>query len=140
MSVKYKYDDLNNIIHVFPEKNLTLNLIEEYFNTILNDDKIKSEFVELVHFDIVTNFNYDSNVVIYLKSVLENLLIKKQPKGAIILAETDLQFGMARMFEMIMEGTYSIIAVKTKDNAVSEINKLLLDKNLTHSDIFSTTS
>ena len=125
VEVKFDYDNVNRMIHVYPGEWLALPLVRNYFNAILDDDNIEPGFVEIVHFDSIKSFDLSSNDAIELKGLATRIVEKKQQRGVIIIATSILQFGMARMMLTIVEGdAIPTIIVRSEEEAMLEADKL----------------
>lgn len=124
MTVQYQYDKKSNVIHVHPGECITLNSMTEYFNDILSDKNIRQGFIEVVSFDEVNEFNYSSNDAFSVKNLIEKVKSQKQNKGAVIVAKTDLQYGMARMLGTILDDYFPVAIVRSEDEIVSNVFKL----------------
>ena len=124
LTVQYRYDEKSKVVDVHPGESISLNSIRGYFGEILSDENVKPEFVEVVHFDEVRNFNYSSNEAFSVKSLIAEVVNQKQDKGAVFIAKSDLQYGMARMTQIILEDHFSISIVRSEDESKSEIIKL----------------
>ena len=124
MTVEFLYDKESKVIHVHPGECLSLNSMKEYFHKILADKNIDTGFVEVIHFDEVKEFNYSSNEVFLINDLITELVDKKDDKGAVIVAKSDLQYGMARMLSIILEDYFYVSIVRSENEVQLEIDKL----------------
>ena len=124
MTVEFLYDKESRVIHVHPGKCLSLNSMQEYFHKILADNNIEPGFIEVVHFDEVKEFNYSSNEAFLVTDLIKELVDKKDDKGAVIVAESDLQYGMARMLSTILEDYLPVSIVRSENKVKLEVDKL----------------
>ena len=124
MTVEYLYDKESKVVHVHPDECLSLNSMQEYFHKILADNNIESGFVEVVHFDEVKEFKYSSNEAFLVIDLIKELVDTKDDKGVVIIAKSDLQFGMARMLSTILEDYIFVSIVRSENKVKFEIDKL----------------
>ncbi len=108
MEIEYTYEAKRNIVNVYPPEVVSFDSIHNYVNAVLQDDKIKSGFSELIHFENVKTFNISASAVAEACNELKEFKRKKLYIEAIILAKTDLQFGMARMFHSYLSGQMEV--------------------------------
>ena len=55
MPIKYRYSSASNVVYTYGIGEVTPDELEEYFQKILVDSEIKSNFWEIVNTDDVTN-------------------------------------------------------------------------------------
>ena len=101
MPMNYKYNSELNIVDVFPEGEITIPEIEEYYREILNNDEISKGYVEVVYLDNVTKFHYTSVSFRAVLSSFNELFDKKQVEAIVCIAKSDLHYGIGRMMQII---------------------------------------
>lgn len=102
MAITRSYDTAANIVYVHPGECLTAQGMSTYFLDLLADDAIQPGFIEVVPFYEVTEFNLNSSDAMTIRRLFTRLEKEKSYGGAVVITKTDLQFGMARIFESLM--------------------------------------
>jgi hypothetical protein len=103
MPIIYQYDSPLNIIHVRPYGLLSLLDIGNYFNKVAKDPDIKTEIIEIVHFNNVKDFLFSSSEAIIIPKMYRKFKDKTKLKGTIFIGESDIHFGISRMLQNILE-------------------------------------
>ncbi len=103
MPVKYEYDQNSNIVHTRPYGELSTSEMKVYFKELINDDEIKTGFVEVVHFENVENFLFSSNEASSIFELYNKLKENKRLRATVYIGERDIHFGVARMLETLHE-------------------------------------
>ena len=129
MVVEYKYDKQSGIIYVYPGERLCFEDMRRYFQAIGSDETVKSGYVELVHFDQIKSFDMSADQAAQASELIKHMVDKKEEKAAVVIANTDLQYGMARMLSIILDDYFPVSIVRTKDEAMFEIDKLTSELN-----------
>ena len=124
LTVKYQYDEKSKIVYVHPGDCISLSSIEEYFSELLSDEGVRPEFVEVVYFDEVRDFNFSSDEALSVQRLIANFVNQKQYKGVVFIANNNLQYGMARMFGSILDEHLPVTIVRSEDESKTEIIKL----------------
>ena len=103
MSIPYDYDKKQNLVRWALRGVFTMDMLREYLEGVLEDDTIQPGFVEIAVFDGLeeVDSSYDDlrGLTIYWKRY-----IAKGCAGTILLAPTNLEFGLARMIQQILGG------------------------------------
>ena len=124
MTVEYLYDKESRVIHVHSGEILSLGSMQEYFHKIIIDNSIESDFVEVIHFDEVREFNYSSSEALLITALIKKLLDNKNDKGAVIIAKSDHQYAMARMLSTFLDDYFPVSIVRSENKVKLEIDKL----------------
>ena len=127
MPTKYEYDPYLNIINVFPYGELSPLDIVAYFEEIINDDQIKNGCIEVVHFHNIDNFLFSSNEASEIADLYVEVKERKNVVATILIGKTDLQFGLARMMELLLEmgiEEHAIYTVRSDEEADKVIKKM----------------
>ena len=103
MPIKYKYNSRSNIVDGFPEGEISIIEITNYYIDILNNDEISNDFIEVVHLDNVTDFQFSSQSFSDVTMSFKELLEKKRIKAIVCIGKTDLHYGIGRMMQTIFE-------------------------------------
>ena len=120
--VKYNYDPQKNIVTVYPNEALSVFDISEYVQQILADSNIKTGFIDLVDFQEVNDFQFTYKEALNFPAIFNDLINKKGYKGTIILTGSNLQFGVARMWSMIMDEHLNVHVVRSAEEAEKSID------------------
>lgn len=124
MPIKYDHDKNKNIVYSYPSGLVSMSDIAGYFNRLVEDPNVGSDFIEIVSLDEVTEFKFSYSEALQLPSIFSAVKKKKNHKGAILIGKKDFQFGMARMMSIISENDLKISVVRSKEDAEKEINIL----------------
>jgi hypothetical protein len=119
--VEYNYDPQKNIITVYPNEALSVLDISEYAQKILADSNIKTGFIDLVDFQEINDFQFTYKEATNFPAIFTDLINKKDHKGTIILTKSNLQFGIARMWSMIMDEYLDVHVARSVEEAEKSI-------------------
>ncbi len=103
MPMNYKYNSKSNIVDVFPEGEISIPEITNYYMDISNNDEISNDFVEVVHLDNVTDFLFSSQSFSGVTISFKKLLEKKRIKAIVCIGKTTLHYGIGRMMQTVFE-------------------------------------
>ncbi len=103
MPLNYKYNSKFNIVDAFPEGDISIPDITNYFMDISNDDEISNYFVEVVHLDNVTNFQFSYPSFSSVAMSFIELIKKKSVKAIVCIGKTDLHYGVGRLMQALYE-------------------------------------
>jgi hypothetical protein len=103
MTVSYEYDSALNIIHARPSDTLSIREIGSYFNDIMNERKIRQGIIEVVHFKNVDEFLFSSSEALIIPKMYGEFKERMKLKRTILIGESDIHFGIARMLQIIFE-------------------------------------
>ena len=101
--IAYQYDKAKNIIEVFIEGTLETQDILDYFDVVMEDDTVGPGAIEKVHFDQAEDFAFTHVDVMKMRNKYEALKSKRHIAKTEFIVSSDLEFGMARMVQMIFE-------------------------------------
>ena len=119
--VEYNYDSQKNIVTVYPNEALTVSDISEYAQKISVDSNIKNGFIDLIDFQEVHDFQFTYKEALNFPGFFTELINKKDQNGTIILTKNTLQFGIARMWAMIMDKYLDVHVVRSVEEAEESI-------------------
>lgn len=119
--VEYNYDPQKNIVTVYPNEALSVLDISEYVQKILADSNIKAGFIDLVDFQEIDDFQFTYKEATNFPVIFTDLINKKDHKGTIILTKSNLQFGIARMWSMIMDEYLDVHVARSVEEAEKSI-------------------
>ena len=122
--VEYNCDPQKNIITVYPNEALSVLDISEYAQKILADSNIKVGFIDLVDFQEINDFQFTYKEATNFPAIFTDLINKKAHKGTIILTRSHLQFGIARMWSMIMDGYLDVHVIRSVEEAEKSIEMI----------------
>ncbi len=128
MPIKYKYDPKLNVVYSFPYGKVSDLDISDYFNELINNDEINTGFIEVAYFKNIEDFLFSSDKA---SNILEKYMELRKAKNlntTLLVGESDLHFGFARMFEIFHgmvnpEGTFFV--VRSEEEADDIIKKLM---------------
>ena len=103
MPVKYEYDSALNVIHAHPYDTLSIREIGNYYNDIKNDREIRKGIIEVVHFNKVDEFLFSSSEALIIPKIYGEFKEGKEIQRTILIGESDIHFGIARMLQIIFE-------------------------------------
>ena len=127
MPVSYEYDSALNIIHVRPYDTLSIREIGSYFDNVINERKIKQGIIEVVHFKNVDEFLFSSSEALIIPKIYSEFKDRMNLKRTIIIGESDIHFGIARMLQTIFEMNeiqgvvFAVRSEKEADKLIQEI-------------------
>jgi len=127
LPVKYEYDPKLSILHARPHGELSIADIANYFHEVSNDNKIGQEIIEVVHFDDVVDFRFSSDNATSIPQQYKEVQERKKIRATIFIAKDEIQFGIARMFQIlfeindIKEGIFVVRTDKKAENLIKEI-------------------
>ena len=101
--MNYKYNSKSNIVDAFPEGEISIPEIANYYMDISNNDEISNDFVEVVHLDNVTDFLFSSRSFSAVAMSFKELIEKKRVKAIVCIGKTHLHYGIGRMMQTIFE-------------------------------------
>ncbi len=127
MRIEYDYDINSNLVNVYPPEVISYENLNEYIIEIILDSRIQAAFSELIHFENVKTFNFTAIDVFRASEELQDFRVKKLYKEAIILAKSELQYGMARMFQSFLDGKLKVKIFRTIEEADTEIERLQVE-------------
>ena len=99
----YTYNAESNTVDVFPEGDIAVSEITNLYRDILNDDRVSDHYVEVVHLDKVTNFQFSSREFSSAAVAFRQLLEKKRIKAIVCIGKTNLHYGVGRMMQAVYE-------------------------------------
>jgi hypothetical protein len=123
MPMNYKYNSKSNIVDAFPEGEISIPEISNYYMDISNNDKISNGFVEVVHLDKVDNFLFSSESFPEVAMSFRGLIEKKRVKAIVCIGKTTLNYGIGRMMQIVFEIEFPefITHVVTSEKEAQEI-------------------
>jgi len=103
MPVEYRYDSALNAIVSTVNGILGEREIFAHFRGLLGDSTVPSGAIEIVDFSLATDFAVRASGAAVIASQVADLNALKDYQGTTFFAPNDLSFGMARMFQAMME-------------------------------------
>lgn len=131
MPVEYEYDPNSNIVCCNPSGKLTFHEVSCYFDNIAKDNRIGSEFIEVVYFEATENFMFSSEEAEGIINKFNKLKRDKKIKATILIGSKDLHYGMARMMQSLLNvyiPEHASFAVHNNREAKETIKKVLDNK------------
>ena len=124
MPIKYDYDKEKNIVYGYPYGLVSMSDITQYFNKLVEDPNVESDFIEIANLREVAEFKISYKEALQLPNLFAEVNNKKNHKGTILIGEKDFQFGMARMMSIISENDLTIRVVRSQEDAEKVVNEL----------------
>jgi len=124
MPIKYDNDKNKNIVYSYPSGLISMSEITEYFNKLVKDPNVGSDFIEIANLNEVTEFKFSYKEALQLPNLFAEIKNKKNHKGTILIGKKDFQFGMARMMSIISENDLTVRVVRSQEDAEKEVNLL----------------
>ena len=125
MPIKYEYDREKNIVYGYPYGLVSMSDITQYFDNLVEDSKVGSDFIEIVNLDEVTEFRLSYKEALQLPDLFAKVNNTKKHRGTILIGKKDFQFGMARMMSTITENDFSVRVVRSLEDAEKALEELL---------------
>ncbi|MEM7465331.1 MAG: hypothetical protein AAF387_00430 [Pseudomonadota bacterium] len=122
MPITYTYYPNEKVVMEHPSGVITFDEVEHYFEKVWNDDEIPSGVVDVISFEEIESFEGESWKV---KEIMNKP--NKKYIAVIFVASEPYHFGMARMFQSIIESTNTAVAkiVSNTDEAFQQARELL---------------
>ncbi len=125
VGITYRYDAAENTVTTSPTGALAIDEIRAYFMKVGRDPAVGEGFVEIVHFDNVTDFAFNYSGARDLVDVYRRCLIgDKRCRGSVILARTPLGYGIARMLAFITSEYADFRVVRNEEDLRREVESL----------------
>lgn len=127
MAIFYKYDSISNIVHVYPEGELSISEIGKHFKEITLDNSIQNGLIEIVYLGKVTNFLFSSTEASLIPGLYKDFKEKKNIKATILIGNNDLQYGIGRMVQNLFEANNlndEVFVVHNIDEALNLANEI----------------
>ena len=136
MPVIYEYDSGLNTIHARPYGMLSILEIGNYFNEVTNDDEITTGIIEVVHFKNVKEFLFSSSDALIIPKLYREFKDTMRLRRTILIGESELHFGIARMLQIILEmnDIKSVVFVVRDEKEANKLIKEAIIQPLLHSD------
>jgi hypothetical protein len=77
MPIKYDYDQEKNIVYAYPSGQMSLSDVSEYFNNLVEDPNVRSDFIEIANLEEVTGFEFSYSDTLQLPNLFAELKTKK---------------------------------------------------------------
>ena len=101
--VRYEYDFINKIVHVYPSKILTEQDSIRYFETLLHDPSIKEGSTEKVYFSDLDDIQFSYKGVIRMRAKYQEIRDQKLIAETKFIVNSDFAFGIARMLQSVFD-------------------------------------
>ncbi len=124
MLIKYDYDKDKKIVYSYPSGLISMSDIAEYFNKLVEDPNVGSDFIEIANLNEVTEFKFSYKEALQLPDLFAGVKNNKNHKGTILIGQKDFQYGMARMMSIISENDLTIRVVRSQEDAEKEVISL----------------
>ena len=125
--VKFKYDPQLNIVHVYPEGELSILDIGNHFKEAAKNEKFKEGLVRIIYFEKVTNFLYSSTEASMIPKLYKDFKSALKIKASILIGNHDLHYGIARMVQNLFEVNNfneDVFVVRNADEALQLAKEL----------------
>lgn len=103
MPVEYRYDSALNAVVSTVTGVLDEREILTHLRKLLVDEAVPSGMIEIVDFSLAADFAVKASGAAVIASQVAELSAQKDYQGTTFFAPNDLSFGMARMFQAMME-------------------------------------
>ena len=101
--MEYRYNPHLNIVEVFPKGAISIEGITQYYSSICDDDLVSGPFVEVVHSDEVSEFQFSSRSFPFVATEFRRVLDAKGVEAIVCIGKSPLQYGTGRMMQTIFE-------------------------------------
>ncbi len=101
MPIAYHYEADPKIVRAKATKVVTTKDILDYVSTIIKDDTIERDFIEIVDFQLVRDLVVTYSELNPFPYIWEKYM-KKGCKAVVIYAPTDLSYGTFRMLQTVI--------------------------------------
>ena len=92
MPIKYDYDKDKNIVFSYPSGLIYMSDITEYFNKMVEDPNVESDFIEIANLNEITEFKFSYKEASQLPNLFAEVKNKKNHKGTILIGKHLLHF------------------------------------------------
>ena len=128
MTIEYDYDPSLNVVHSQPSGNVSTSEISAYFLSVVSDDRISSDFLEVVHFGEVENFTFSSDQAEGVAIAFNKVKEKVGVRASIFIGKSDMQYGIGRMFQTFLNiyaPDHVVHVVRSEDEAEEAISGII---------------
>ena len=101
MPITYQYEAGSKIIRATATELVTPKEILEYVSSIIEDEKIERDFIEIVDFQLVRDLVVTYSELIPFPNIWEKYM-EKGCRAVVIYAPTDLSYGTFRMLQTVV--------------------------------------
>ncbi|MCP4164002.1 MAG: hypothetical protein GY760_28395 [Deltaproteobacteria bacterium] len=124
MPFKYDYEPVSKTINIRMFGETTVPEILKYCRV---GDGVVPEII-VVHLEKVDNFLFNSDEASIIPVYYKNFKERKNIKGTVLVASSDLHFGVARMFQILFEinNEDDIFIVNSENEAINLVKEELL--------------
>lgn len=123
MQLQYDFSIKYKIYYVTPHGDLTIKNIIKYCKDLADDNELIPETVVVVSLDKVKNYLFHSYDALIIPRYYEELKKRKILKGIVLIGESELHFGIARMFQIIFDINHSEVVFVARN--LKEAAKIL---------------
>ena len=129
MPITYQYEIDSKIVRAKATEVVTTKDMLDYVNSIIEDTKIESGFIEVVDFQDVGDLIVTYSECLPFPSIWENY-IKKGCNAVVIYAPTDISYGTFRMLQTVVSLEHQIaedlfIVVRSKEELENQLSEIL---------------
>lgn len=117
MPVTYEYVPERELVIGECTGKLTIHCITDCFRSLSKDDEIPPGFSVFVVLEKAESFEFYYNDIELVADLFPTVRTKKKIKKTILVANNDLSYGIARMFEAMHTPQDHVIAVRSIEEA-----------------------
>ena len=129
MPVEYRYDTALKAVVSTVKGVLEESDVIAHLRRMQVDDAVPSGFFEIVDFSLADDFAVRASGAAAVATQVAELITHKDYRGTAFFAPNDLAFGMARMFQAMMEGLgQSVEIYRDWDELATVVTGRLRDK------------
>ena len=128
MALKYKYSPRLNIVNARPYGEHSSLDVFNYFNELINSEEIKHGFISVVDFENVDHFLFDTDEGGEIAQMHTELQAKKNIRATVFIAKNDLNYGIARMMQILHDlndPAYDVFVVSNQEEANNILKKIV---------------
>lgn len=103
MPVPYTYDRIRNTVDCRPFGAVVISEVAGFFDAVMADAEIVDGWIEVVYIEGVDDFRFSSSEAHTIPEKIRQLRDRKGLRGTVIIADSQLHFGMARMIQTLHE-------------------------------------
>ena len=121
MPIVYEYHKQDHTVQARVSGCLELDEVINYMNSLMNDPSVPSGFLEVVDFDEVTRFGFETSKIRIILDLYLKLKKSNQSIGTLFIASNPVAYGICRTLMGFYSGEGVMNVIRTRDSIQSTI-------------------
>lgn len=121
MPIIYDYIEKSNIIAVRARGILTISELEEYTWSLLNEEGVKDNFIEVVDLEEVSDFNFSFQNGCTIYEHYFQLKKLKKLAGSVYFAPEQIHYGISHVISTILDNINELIITRDKNEVEAAV-------------------